>query len=172
MFCPLAVDYGNVADWVSGIASVIAGVGSVVAVIFAVRIANSQRRYDQQLRQIADNQAHEKRAHLIGEVIRLTAEIEAKIQEVYGRVVATSTFGDSWRKDISEIEPIRLQLESLQQLATSDPQLYGEIGRITREAVFVHDIHNKSAGLVGGQLRRMRDIMFERRAAVVKLLEN
>lgn len=70
MFCPLSADWGNAADWVSGI-------GSLLAVGAALWIAFGQERNARRLRRESKNEEHERKAHLIGEVIRLTAAMEA-----------------------------------------------------------------------------------------------
>lgn len=162
MFCPLAVDYGNAADWV-------AGIGTLAAVGMALYIANGQERFARHTRLEAKNEEYGRRAHLIGEVVRLTGEIEAKLLAAQGQLGEGGGFTTLWHSGIEEIDPLRLQLYSLQQLAKSDPQVFGEIGRIARECEFEKNILKSSPDYVGFQIRKMKENLSQRRSVLSSL---
>lgn len=95
MFCPLAIDWGNAADWASAIAST----GAVIA---AVWIVFGQERNARKLRRQAQNEEHERKAHLTAELIRLTAEIQS---------VATS--GHRWSTSVAARTEVCLPISFL-----------------------------------------------------------
>lgn len=163
MFCPLAVDWGNAADWVSGI-------GSLLAVGAALWIAFGQERNARRLRQQARNEEHERKAHLVGEVIRLTAAIEAT-------ATAGATLGDlgggqngGLMSHKNDIDGLRLQLRALQQFPQTDPRVFGEIGRILHESEWPSGF---ATGGISYQAIIYRDVakkLAARREAMVGLL--
>ncbi|GGN62515.1 hypothetical protein GCM10011349_46280 [Novosphingobium indicum] len=159
MFCPLAIDWGNAADWASAVAS--AG-----AVIAAVWIAFGQERNARKLRRIARNEEHERKVHLIAEVIRLCGEIEA----VAGSGAQLVDYGGgnlTSRRD--DIEALRSQLRALQQFPQSDPRIFGEIGRILHASAMPLDVATASTSYQGIMLRDIARKMAERRAALATL---
>lgn len=163
MFCPLAIDWGNAADWAAAIAST----GAVIA---AVWIAFGQERNARKLRQLARNEEHERKAHLIAEVIRLTAEIEA-VGTSGARLV---DFGGGMNGNLSsqrdDIEGLRSQLRALQQFPQADPRVYGEIGRVIHASEMPLDIATAGTSYQGIILRDLATRMAERRDALAKLL--
>ncbi|MFX4084030.1 hypothetical protein ACKU27_02880 [Sphingobium yanoikuyae] len=161
MFCPLSVDYGNVADWV-------AGISSIIAVCVALYIANGQRRYDQQQRVIAKNEEHERRAHLIAEVIRLAGAIEAQVSGGVGYMNAGAMLAGINAVKI-ELQGLRTQLEALQPLAMNYPQLFGEIGRIAHSSKLDDGLEKRQPAQVEGVYRTIADEMEKRRTALMKL---
>lgn len=128
MFCPNAPEWGNIADWVSGL-------GALGAIIVALRIAGSERRSAALLREIEANEDHARRAQVIAEAIRLAAEIEAKANS-YAQLIAFGGGDSETRKHeaIADIEGIRSQLQALQQFPITDPRIFTEIGRMIHES--------------------------------------
>lgn len=161
MFCPLAVDYGNVADWV-------AGIGSVAAVTAAVWIARGQERFARHQRQIAKNEEHEKRGHLIAEIMRLSSEIEAKAAEIKAQV--SMGVGMGWQSGYEELEALRAQALSIQPLAANDPQVFGEVGRIYRESKADITIHTSTPAHIAIVMGKVADKMAQRRSLLHTLL--
>lgn len=159
MFCPLAIDWGNAADWASEIAST----GAVVA---AVWIAFGQERNARKLRQLARNEEYERKAHLIAELIRLSAEIEAV-------AASGATLVDFGEQDLSskrgEIDGLRSQLLALQQFLQSDPRIFGEIGRMIHASEMPFDISTASTSYQGILLGDLARKMKERRNALASI---
>jgi hypothetical protein len=166
MFVASAVDWGNIADWVSGF-------GSLAAVLAALYIAGNERRSAERHRRIAENVEFGRRAKVIAEAIRLAAQIEA----LAGQYIQLSSPSDKqplWRRVevLKEIEGIRRQLSSLQQFPISDPRLFVEIGLTVHECHVdrdLDDIGTSNAILI---MTRIAEQMAERRnglAAVSKL---
>jgi hypothetical protein len=161
MFCPNAADWGNVADWVSGI-------GALAAVIAALWIAGSERRSADRARKIAESEAYQRRAQVIGEAIRLAADIEAKATSY----VQLTTFGGGELKKtevIGEIEGIRSQLQALQQFPMTDPRVFAEIGRIIHESTIDRGVALQSTSYVGITLRQLASNLAARREAIAGL---
>ncbi len=163
MFCPLAIDWGNAADWASAIAS-------FCAVVAALWIAFGQERNARKLRQIAKNEEHARTAHLIGEVIRLTAEIEAFANA--GAMLAEMGGGRNGglASHSRDIEGARAQLSALQQYPQSDPRIFGEIGRIIRESALPSDFLADSISYQGIVCRGLAEKLAPRRAILTQLL--
>lgn len=115
MFCPNAKDWGNIADWV-------AGIGSLLAVAAAIWLA-----YRQSL--LANRSAKKVRRSLIAEVMRLVAEIENNAR----------THSKAKILDLCD------HLRSMGDLAKNDPQLFGEIAMSVRQASFTPEdtAHNR-----------------------------
>jgi len=163
MFCPLAIDWGNAADWASAIASF----GAVVAALW---IAFGQERNARKLRRLSRNKEHERRAHLVGEVIRVTGEIEAAANAGAALVDLGGGRNGNLASSRDEIEGLRSQLRALQQFQQSDPRIFGEIGRIIHESELPPDVAAGSTsyqGLIFGDLART---LASRREALVRLL--
>ena len=162
MFCPLAIDWGNAADWAAAIAST----GAVVA---AVWIAFGQERSARALRKVARNEEHERKAHLIAEVIRLSGETEAV-------AISGSNFVNLGGQDLSsqrdDIESLRSQLRALQQFPQSDPRIFGEIGRVIHASEMPLDVSTASTSYQGILLGDLARRMAERRNALANLLSS
>lgn len=165
MFCPLAIDWGNAADWASAIAS-------FCAVVAALWIAFGQERNARKLRQIAKNEEHARAAHLIGEVIRLTAEIEAFANA--GAMFADKGGGKNSGlvSHSQDIESARAQLSALQHYPQSDPRIFGEIGRIIRESALPADFLASSISFQGTVCRGVAERLGSRRAILAQLLSS
>ncbi|HEY6817683.1 MAG TPA: hypothetical protein VI168_19275 [Croceibacterium sp.] len=161
MFCPQAAEWGNAADWA-------AAVGSLAAVATALWIAFGQERNARKLRQIAKNEEHERRAHLIVEVIRLTAEIEA-FAVAGDRLVALGGGTNGLLSNRDDIEGVRAQLLALQQFPQSDPRIFGEIGRIIRESVVSADFATGSPSYQAIILREIAQKLAQRRKVLTEL---
>ncbi|RVQ68750.1 hypothetical protein EKN06_00505 [Croceicoccus ponticola] len=162
MICPLSVDWGNAADWV-------AGIGSISAVGVAIWIATGQERFARHIREIEKNEAIEKRAHLQAEIIRLIAEIESVMGKAIMRQSMAAGMGMTSRADLDEVEALRLQLQSMQSLAESDPKLYGEIGRAFRESNITEIRSTSSSDFIGLTLESIRRRLKDRRSAIASL---
>lgn len=165
MFCPSAADFGNVADWVSGL-------GALAAVIVALYIANNQARAVEKIRQLEANEAHSRKALVIAEAIRLAGEIEAHAIG-YSQLV-TMGGGDSRTKKLAllaEIDGVRSQIEALQRFPLSDPRLFTEIGRIAHDCRAEPGLVDQSTSYTGLVMRQMAQHMGARRAAMAALIE-
>lgn len=161
MFCPLAIEWGNAADWA-------AAIGSLAAVAAALWIAFGQERNARKLRRIATNEEHGRRAHLIAEVIRLTAEIEA----LAGTGDSLVGFGGGVNGLLSnrdDIEGVRAQLLALQQFPQSDARIFGEIGRIIRESAVPADFAIGNPTYQAIILREVAQKLAQRREVLVQL---
>ncbi len=165
MFCPLAIDWGNAADWASAIAS-------FCAVVAALWIAFGQERNARKVRQIAKNEEHARTAHLICEVIRLTAEIEAFASA--GATFAETGGGRNGGlvSHSQDIEGARAQLSALQQYPQSDPRIFGEIGRIIRESALPSDFLTGSISYQEIVCRGIAERLAPRRALLAQLLSS
>lgn len=161
MFCPLAIEWGNAADWA-------AAIGSLAAVAAALWIAFGQERNARKLRQIAKNEEHERRAHLIVEVIRLTAQIEA-IAVAGDSLVDFGGGAHGLMSNRAEIEGVRAQLLALQQFPQSDPRIFGEIGRIIGESAVPADFATSNPAYQAITLREMARKLAQRREVLVQL---
>lgn len=163
MFCPLAVDYGNIADW-------IAGLGSLAAVIAALWIAGSQNRNAARLRAIEANEAHGRRAQVIAEAIRLAADVEA---QAMGYAQLTSLGGDDaeTRKHevAADIAGLRSQREALQRFPGTDPRVFTEIGRAVHDCRVERGFATQSTSHAGLTMRRIAESMRARRDALAAL---
>lgn len=163
MFCPNAVDFGNVADWASGL-------GALAAVIVALYIANNQARAAGEIRRIEANEAHARRALVIAEAIRLATQIEA---HAVGYSQLTTLGGGESKsrklKLLNEVEGIRSQIGALQRFPMSDPRLFAEIGRIVHECRVEPGLVEQSTSYTGRVMRRMAEGMRDRRDAITKL---
>jgi len=146
MFCPNSADWGNVADWISG-------AGSLAAVVTALYIADAQNRLANRQRDQLEKARRQTRRDLICEIMRLTAEIEKEARR------GSNDFGSENQGLIIsvEINALARQLDSLKELAKDDPQLYGEVSRIVREAGIPPNekLHNQLAGRYGVIVRSM-----------------
>lgn len=161
MFCPLAIDWGNAADWV-------AGIGSLAAVFVAVGIAAWQFRDARRQRLENRNEEHGRKAHLAAEIIRIAGAIQA----VAGSAANLVNLGGGIHgltSQIDEINGLRLQLKALQDFPQSDPRLYGEIGRIIAESEFSRTFATASTTSQGFELRDMAKKLAKRREAIGKL---
>lgn len=163
MFCPLAVDWGNSADWVSGI-------GSLLAVGAALWIAFGQERNARRLRREARNEEHERKAHLIGEVIRLTGAIEAVATAGATLVDFGGGRNGSLTSHKDDIEGLRMQLKALQQFPQTDPRIFGEIGRIIHESEFPSGFSTGGTSYQAIVYRDLAKKLRERRDVLAKLL--
>lgn len=163
MFCPNAVDFGNVADWV-------AGFGALAAVIVALYIASNQSRTAEKLRTIETNEGYAKHARIVAEAIRLAAEVETHAS-AYSQLVAFGG-GDSKSKKselLDEIEGIRTQIEALQRFPMADPRLFAEIGRIAHECRTERGLGEQSTSYTGLIMKRMAERVRTRREAIAAL---
>ena len=163
MFCPMAIDWGNAADWASAIAS--AG-----AVFAALWIAFGQERNARRLRQAAKNEDHERKAHLVAEVIRLTAEIETVAQSGAMLVDLGGGLNDSLSPQRGSIEGLRSQLRALQQFPQADPRIFGEIGRIVHLSDMPSGYATASTSYQALLFRDLAKNLADRREALLKLL--
>ena len=163
MFCPNAIDWGNVASWVSGM-------GTLAAIIVALWIAGSERRSAARLRDIEVNEAHERRAQVICEAIRLAGDIEAKANSYVQLTSLGGGLGDAKMHEvIADIDGARSQLQALQQFPMTDPRVFTEIGRIVHESVIGHGAALKSTSHFGLTMRQLADHMAKRRGAISDL---
>jgi hypothetical protein len=164
MFCPNAADWGNVADWASGI-------GSFAAVAAALWIAGGERRRADRQRSIDENVEYERRAKVIGEVIRLSCEIET---QALSYPMQTAMGGEDAKQRIElildDIAGIRSQLSSLQNYPISDPQVFAEIGRIAHESRVEYDLGDRPLPYQLFTMHRLTEKMSIRRSAVTQLL--
>lgn len=163
MFCPLAIDWGNAADWASAIASG----GAVMAALW---IAFGQERNARKLRKLAQNEEHQRKAQLITEVIRLAAEIESVAASGTTLVNLGGGINGSLSSHRDDIESLRSQLRALQQFPQSDPRIFGEIGRIIHASEMSVDVSTASTSYQAIILRDLAGRMAERREALAKLL--
>lgn len=163
MFCPLAADWGNAADWVSGI-------GSLLAVGAALWIAFGQERNARRLRRESKNEEHERKAHLIGEVIRLTAAIEAVACAGATLLNLGGGRSDSLTSHKDDIDGLRLQLKALQQFPQTDPRIFGEIGRIIQESELPSGFATGGASYQATVYRDLAKKLTPRREVLVGLL--
>jgi hypothetical protein len=125
MFCPQALDYGNVADW-------FAAVGSVAAVVVALSIAFHQHRIASRERLVAANDEIRRMALLRTEVIRIAGEIAAHANSLAASLDANTTA--AWYEVSGRIHRLSAQLTGLQAYPISDPVLYAAIGRLAYES--------------------------------------
>ncbi len=163
MFCPLAIDWGNAADWVSGI-------GSLLAVGAALWIAFGQERNARRLRREAKNEEHERKARLISEVIRLTAAIEAVANAGATLVDFGGGRSGSLTSHKDDIDGLRLQLKAIQQFPQTDPRIFGEIGRIIQESEWPSGFATGGTSYQAIVYRDLAKKLAERRDVLVKLL--
>jgi hypothetical protein len=133
LLCLDSADWGNVADWVSGL-------GSFAAVGVALWISGSQNRAAAKLRVVEANEAHERRARVVGEAIRLASEIEARATAYYR---STGSSGSGILPDrnygvqkglLDEIAGLRSQVEALQHFPMTDVRVFTEIGRMFHDS--------------------------------------
>jgi hypothetical protein len=163
MFCPNAADWGNVADW-------ILGVGTLIAVVAALYIAGNERRSAEREREIASNIEFGRRAQVIAEAIRLAGEVEA-LSGSYAQLVGLGGGeGASKKADLmDEIEGVRRQLDSLQQFPITDPRLFAAIGRTAFECRVESGLIETSTSSAALIMKRMAERMRLRRDALVAL---
>lgn len=160
MFCPNSADWGNIADWVSGL-------GALGAVIVALWIAGSERRSAALLREIEANEVYEQRAQVIAEAIRLVADIEAKARSFAQVAALGGGHGDSNKHEImAEIAGIRSQLQALQQFPIKDPRVFSEIGRMVHDSRSEHGAALQSTSHFGLTMRQLAEDMATRREAI------
>jgi hypothetical protein len=160
MFCPNAADWGNVADWVSGI-------GTFIAVVAALYIAGNERRSAEKAREIAANEEYGRRAQVIAEAIRLAGEVEALATSYNQLVSLGGGNGLSRRVDLlDDIEGIRRQLDSLQQFPITDPRVFAEIGRIAHECRVEPGLIDKSTSYAAQIMMRVAERTRLRRDAL------
>lgn len=166
MFCPNAADWGNVADWASGI-------GSFAAVAAALWIAGGERRRADRQRLISDNVEGERRAQVLGEAVRLSLEIEAQAT-AYSRL--TLAEGDDGRQRaeamLNEIAGIRSQVLALQSYPISDPRIFAELGRIAHESSVDYDLANRSLSRQMSAMLQLAQSMSIRRSTVIQLVSS
>lgn len=163
MFCPNAADWGDVADWVSGI-------GTFIAVVAALYIAGSERRSAEKQREIASNVELERRAQVIAETIRLAGEVEA-LATNYNQLVSFGG-GDGLSRKVDlldNIEGIRRQLDSLQEFPITDPCLFAEIGRTAFECRVELGLVDKSTSYASLIMKRVAERMKLRRDSLAAL---
>lgn len=84
MFCPLAIDYGSLADWV-------AGVGTLLAVIAALWIAGSQQRAETASRIQLSIDAKARTKRIVREASEIAAQISQRSQQILSRREAIDT---------------------------------------------------------------------------------
>lgn len=161
MFCPLATDWGNAADWA-------AAIGSLAAVAAALWMAFGQERNARKLRRIAKNEEHERRAHLIAEVIRLTAEIDT-FAVTGDRLVGFGGGVNGLLSNRDDIEGVRAKLLALQQFPQSDPCIFGEIGSIIRECAVPADFATSNPTYQAVLLREISQKLAQRREVLLQL---
>lgn len=163
MFCPNSIDWGNVADWISGL-------GTLAAVATALAIAINEHRVAARHRQESDNQEHSRRAQIIAEAIRLAGEVEALARQ-YAQLVSLGGGESSARKREAAdgIDGLRNQLLSLQQFPMSDPRLFAEIGRTAADCRPEASLGELSSSYVGIVMTQLTARMTARRAALSAL---
>lgn len=163
MFCPNAADWGNVADWVSGI-------GTFIAVVAALYIAGNEQRSAEKARAIASNEELGRRAQVIAEAIRLAGEVEALAASYNQLVSLGGGEGVSRRVDLlDDIAGIQRQLDSLQQFPITDPRLFAEIGRTAYECRVESGLADKSTSYAAQIMKRVAERMRLRRDALSAL---
>ncbi|MBH1945500.1 hypothetical protein I5L01_14840 [Erythrobacter sp. YJ-T3-07] len=163
MFCPSAADWGNVADWVSGL-------GALLAVIVALRIAGTERRSAAHLRTIEANEALERRSQIKSEAIRIAGAIEAEALSYFQ--LSSLGGGDSEAKKhevIATIKSVRSQLEALQNFPMNDPRLFTEIGRMVHESRIEPNAALQSTSHFGLTMKHLAEGIAARRNAMVQL---
>lgn len=162
MFCPLSLDYGNVADWFAAVASLAA---VATALIIAFREANSLKKE----RLLQENAECQRMAHVKAEIIRIASEIEVRavsagspLQEL--RLDAMAPYHEARLA----IEGLRAQLSALQKYPISDPRLFGEIGRVIFESeLTVEPMASSSSRQMF--MRALADKMRQRREAIATI---
>lgn len=163
MFCPQEVAWGNVADWVSGL-------GASAAVIGAVWIAKTQERFAKHMKKVEAAEAHEKKAHLISEVLRLSGEIEAQASRGKSYINAERAVA-SWKAVIDDINDLRASLDDIQQLAKAEPLIFGEIGRISRESKIEYNLEVASPAYAAHRFGEIIAKVQKRREVLLDLLK-
>lgn len=160
MFCPNAADWGNVADWISGL-------GTLIAVGAAIWIAGTEQRSVVRQRKIDENVAFEKRSHVKAEAIRLIGQAEA-IALAHLAILKAESVGSytTIKEFVYGIEGIRAQLISLQHFPIADPRLFSEIGRTAHELAFEPDMFQKSPTYAKFVSNQVSDRMKLRRDAI------
>lgn len=163
MFCPLAVDYGNVADWASG-------VGSLAAVIAALWVAGSQARAAARVRVAEEAERVQRRAQVVAEAIRLAGEVEAKAtsRAQLARLGGANSASDTVEL-MEEIASVRSQIEALQKFPMTDPRVFSEIGRLAHDCRFERGLAVHGSAYVEMAMRRTAERMRERRDALSSL---
>lgn len=164
MFCLQAVDWGNVADWISGI-------GTFIAVVAALYIAGNEQRSSEKARKIASNEELERRAQVVAEAIRLAGEVQA-LASGYDQLVSFGG-GDGVSKKadlLDNIGGIQRQLESLQRFPMTNPRLFAEIGRTAYECRVEPELVDKSTSYAAIIMKRVAERMRERREALSDIL--
>ncbi|MCW2411993.1 MULTISPECIES: hypothetical protein [unclassified Sphingobium] len=123
------MELGSAADWA-------AGVGSLAAVICALLIAFRQEREFNKRRRDEQEQAEQRRIHLIDEVIRVASHVEVTIEWISNPVGLEPT-QSLWQFYLVTLAGYRGQFEALQSLARDDPRVFSEIGRLISECDFM-----------------------------------
>lgn len=122
MFCPQAVDYGNVADWFSG-------VGSVAAVAVALWIAIRDRR----IRRAEDKARMVREAEdensLIVEALALYRSLKSMLSDVIDAIDG-SGHAVNWYETEKEVFLVRETARRLQQLPSVTIRMYKTFERI------------------------------------------
>lgn len=160
MFCPSAIDYGNIADWVSGI-------GAFLAVAVALRIAGAQQRSAEQQRQVEFALAFERRAQIISEGIRLTGQIEA----IAKRGIQGENTPATVKEVVDQIDGVRSQIAALQSFPMDDPRLFAELGRVGHDSKMEAGLLTMPIPYTAMIMRRLADAMAERRGALISIPE-
>lgn len=162
MFCPSSADWGNIADWVSGL-------GALAAVVAAVVIATQQSREAANLRRIAINEEIERKAHVAAEAIRLAAAIQSQAAS-YAQLMRLGGSDYTQRKAelANEINGLRGQLSALQQFPIADPRLFSEIGRMIHDSRVDASFLNASGSVSEIEMRDLAKAMLARREAMMK----
>ncbi len=164
MFCPNAVDWGNVADWVSGI-------GTLIAVVAALYIVGNEHRSAEKAREIASNEELDRLGQIIAEAIRLAGEVEGLASSYDQLVNFGGGDGLSRKSDlVDNIDGIRRQLETLQKFPMADPRLFAEIGRTAYECRVEPELVDKSTSYVALTMKNVAERMRARRKALSILL--
>lgn len=163
MFCPNAADWGNIADWVSGI-------GTFAAVLTALLIAGNEHRVGARHRREAENQEIGRRAQIIAEAIRLAGEAEAIAGKFVGQVDNGGGERLSQKRElIDDLDGVRNQILALQQFPMSDPRLFAEIGRIAADCRTEPSFEELGTSFLGIVMKQLTDRMRARRDAIAAL---
>ena len=157
------MELGSIADWVSGL-------GTVVAIGAAIYAAHKPNRDAQREKARAARAEIQHRALVQAEAIRLAGEIEALAghfknrKDRYGGIDA-AVLTDT----VEEMAGWRRQIEALQTIATPYPRLFTEVGRLAGDARLGNDIFQHASGFWDMTMDDLASRMAERRTLISTL---
>lgn len=158
------LEWGSVADWVSG-------GGSLLAVIAALIVAFGQWRRAVRLERANRKANIEKHNALVSEADRLAGEMATRSQTMVtkNKITLGAAGQSSAKQYVAEMTALRDQLDSLQRFQSDDPRLYVEIGRLKTLCEFEAGYHDSSTSYVGIIAEQRLEEVKVRRAAIVAL---